>query len=54
MGESFGMWYAKLKAKSLDADMYRLSPEKMVTVQLIAMMSELQKELLKLKSPTEK
>ena len=56
VGESFSMWYAKLKTASLDVDIYAMSPEEMVTVQLIVMTSDLewQQELLKLKSPTEK
>ena len=54
IGESFSRWYAKLQAKAQDADIYKMTAEEMVMVQLIAMTTdtELQKELLKLKNPT--
>ena len=35
MAKSFGMWYARPKSKSLDAVIYSMSVEEMVTVQLI-------------------
>ena len=56
IGESFSMWYAKLQAKALDADILNMTSEEMYTIQLIAMTtdSELHKELLKLKDPTRK
>ena len=36
------MRYAKVHSKALDADIYKMTVEEMVTVQLIAMMTDLE------------
>ena len=50
------MWYAKLKAVRVEADINSITPDQLVLVQLIVMNwdMKLQTELLKLRNPSKK